>query len=99
MSELRTIDLASNSDARAAAIASYMGRCVLILQRAFQKNTDVQQAFGTWLEKEIHDTKSLDVLLHDSPLYTVSRYLGVLHSNMDATVIKRAAKLAKEQRW
>jgi hypothetical protein len=97
MSDLHFMSLTGNS--LNSAISTYTDRCVLLLQRAFQRDIDTQQAFRVWVNDEFRQTKSPAVLLHDDPIYTVARYLGIPRLNIDAAVIRRAAKLAKEQHW
>jgi hypothetical protein len=39
------------------------------------------------------------VLLHDPPLHTVARYLGIPDREIDQSVIRRAAKIVRDHHW
>jgi hypothetical protein len=97
MSDLHFMKPTGNSVS--GAISTYIDRCVLLLYRAFQRDTDAQQAFRVWINDEFQQSKTPTVLLHDDPIYTVARYLGIPRLEIDPTVIRRAAKLAKDQHW
>lgn len=97
MSELHVMDLTGNSMHK--AISTYIDRCVLLMQRAFQRDFDIQQAFRAWVQDEFDKSKAPAVLLHDDPVYTVARYLGIPHLKIDQGIMRRATRLAKEQHW
>lgn len=97
MKEVHVMTLSGNTLSR--AVSAYIDRCILLLRQAFQKDTNIQQAFVVWLRDEFAETASPDVLLHDSPLYTVGRYLGIPKGQIDHEVIKRAAKIARDHHW
>ena len=97
MNDLHVMSL--TGDALNRAISDYADRCLLLLRRAFQKDTNVQQAFSAWIQDEFSETKSPDVLLHDPPLRTVGRFLGIPYHTIDEAVIKRAARVAKDHHW
>jgi hypothetical protein len=86
-------------DALKTAISNYSGRCLLLLRQAYQRDTNTQQAFDAWIRDEFRNTKSSDVLLHDAPLHTVARFLGIPRSEIDQETIKRLTKVAKEHHW
>lgn len=81
------------------AIAIYSERCGVILARVFKRNATVQSAFSAWLSDEFRDTRNAAVLLHDAPLLTVARYLGIPGSKIDHDIIAKAAKVARKEKW
>jgi hypothetical protein len=81
------------------AITVYIDRCMLIIERAFQESVDRQKGFRTWIDEQFEKTRSPAVLLHDDPVYTVARFLGISRLEIDPSVMKRATRLAKEQNW
>ena len=97
MNDLHVMSL--SGDALNKAISTYMERCTLLLGQAFQRDTTIQQAFTVWLQEEFRETKSPDVMLHDPPLHTVARYLGIPDREIDQSVIRRAAKIARDHHW
>lgn len=97
MNDLHVMTL--SGDALNRAVSDYTAKCVLLLRQAFQRDTDTQQAFAVWLGEEFRDTKSPDVLLHDPPLHTIARYLGIPDREVDQTVIRRAKKVARDHHW
>jgi hypothetical protein len=97
MNDLHVMSLTGNALKR--AISDYTDKCLLILQQAFQKDTNTRQTFRAWIGDEFRDTKSADVLLHDSPLHTVARFLGIPDQDIDQAVIRRAGRVAREHHW
>jgi hypothetical protein len=97
MNDLHVMSL--TGDALNRSISGYAEKCLLLLQRAFQKDTTVQQAFGAWIQDEFRETKSPDVLLHDPPLFTVGRFLSIPYHEIDQAIIKRAARVARDHHW
>lgn len=97
MNDLHVMSL--RGDILKRAVSAYIDKCVMLLRQAFQRDTSTQQAFRTWIQDEFRDTKSPDILLHDPPLHTAARYLGIPHREIDQAVIRRAAKVARDNHW
>jgi hypothetical protein len=81
------------------AIAVYLDRCMLLIDKAFQKDFDTRKAFEVWAKEEFAKTKSPAVLLHDDPIYMVARYLGIQRLQIDQGVMRRATKIATDNHW
>jgi hypothetical protein len=97
MNDLHMMSLSGNALRR--AISDYRDKCLLLLQQAFGRDTDTQQAFAVWLGEEFRETKSPDVLLHDPPLRTVARFLGIPDREIDQSIIRKAKKVAEDHLW
>jgi hypothetical protein len=74
-------------------------RCLLLMERAFQKDIDTRNSFRDWLAEEFAASRSPAVLLHEDPLYMAARFLGIGRSEIDATIMRRATKVAEDNRW
>jgi hypothetical protein len=96
MSGLHTLD----KSRKGSAVAAYLERCDLLLERAFQEKVDTRRAFRAWMEPKLNaEGDAAMALLHAEPLYVVAQYLGVPALAISPEVIKRATKLAREQHW
>jgi hypothetical protein len=96
MSDLHVLD---ESRVESATVV-YRERCELLLDRAFQQTFDVRQAFLAWLEPQLNlRGNQLYVLLHDDPLYTVARYLGIPKQEISPEIRKKASALARKHHW
>lgn len=82
-----------------AAITSYIKRCKLLLKDAFRRNLDERRAFRVWIEQKFEDSADPFVLLHEDPLYMVSRYLGIPPMEVDSSITGRATRIARDQGW
>jgi hypothetical protein len=88
--------LALQHDDIDAAIAEYIRRCDILLDKALFKTDEVRAEFREWISGRCRDGDAL-MLLHDAPLYVIGRYLGK-HS-LSAHVIERATALSISMGW
>lgn len=96
MNDLHVLD----DSRRGSAIAIYLERCDLLLERAFQQNYEVRQAFKAWLEPRLRQEADVALaLLHEEPVYLIGRYLGIPHTDISPEILARANKLAKRHHW
>jgi hypothetical protein len=96
MSDLHILD----KSRRGSAVLVYIERCELLLERAFLRSFDERQAFGAWLRPQMDraDDQVL-ALLHEDPLYTVARYLGIPKLEIHPEILVRATDLARKHHW
>jgi hypothetical protein len=83
-----------------SAAVVYRERCELLIERAYQQSFNVKQAFLAWLQPQLDASgDQLLVLLHDDPLYTVARYLGIPKQHIPVEITARAHALARKHHW
>lgn len=81
------------------AIIKYVGRCDLLLDKAFLASERRRSEFRKWIGNRFQETVDPMLLLHDDPLYLVGRYLAMRPSQIEAAVVKRATQIAVDNHW
>ena len=79
------------------AVSEYIGRCEVILDHVFFAHDAVRE-FRVWARRRFKKGDVL-VLLHDAPLDMVCRYLGKRPSQLSASELERATRVALENGW
>jgi hypothetical protein len=92
MSEL----LILHNDEIDSAIAEYIRRCDILLEKALFKPDEIRAEFREWISGRFRDGDAL-MLLHDAPLYVIGRYLG--KQSLSAHVVERATALSISMGW
>jgi hypothetical protein len=97
MSDLHIFRRDSNEIGNARSV--YIDRCVLLIQHAFGRDLNTRQTFRAWIDQQFEKSNSVLVLLHDDPVYTVARFLGIPRADIDQSILRKAAKLARDHHW
>jgi hypothetical protein len=82
-----------------AATGEYIRRCKILLKDAFQRDLDVRRSFRDWIDQRLQASVDPWILLHEDPLYTASRYLGISPQEIDVSILRRAERIARDQGW
>ena len=80
-------------------IAEFKQRCISIIQSVFTRPIDVQRDFAVWFDEWARSSGDIALIMHDEPLYVVSRYLKIDPNNLSPDVLDLAERLATREHW